>query len=62
MDKSKIKQVRYSREKKSLFIEFIDGSKYGETGQTALSTLKQLNDNGIEAIDIDAKKLQNAKV
>ena len=63
MDKSKIKEVKYSHEKQSLMIEFNDGSLHGEIGKVALKTMKQLNDNDVPYIDIDRKsnKKQNVK-
>jgi hypothetical protein len=61
MDKTKIKEVKFSHEKKSIFIEFLDGSKYGETGNTALKTFKQLNDNNVSYVELDLKVNKNGK-
>lgn len=58
MDKSKIKEVAYSGEKKNLVIKFNDGSAYGETGNTAVETMKQLINNDIDYIDVDENKLK----
>lgn len=59
MDKSKIKEVVYSRENKAITIKFKDGSMHGEFGDIALKTFKQLNDNNVPYVDLDIKTSGN---
>lgn len=53
MDKTLIKEVRYSHKNQMLVVKFNDGSGYGETGKNALKTLSQLNDNNVEVFETD---------
>jgi hypothetical protein len=61
MDKTRIKEVKFSHENQSILIEFKDGSKHGEIGQVALRTFRQLNDNNVAYVDLDIKNTENAK-
>lgn len=53
MNKNLIKEVHYSHKMRFLMVTFLDGSKFGEKGETAVKTFNQLNDNKVPYVDMD---------
>jgi hypothetical protein len=59
MDKTLIKEVKFSHERRAIVIAFTDGGMYGETGENALKTLKQLNDNDVPYVNLDERNFKS---